>query len=111
MFTLLLCVCSFGQLPRECTLDKKIFDFECCPNTTFGICGGSERGTCEDIRGRIIDPCQTAVIMLRSKNIAVCKNSYRADQELITLILGTGGQHKYLRGCVCARKIMVIIIA
>ena len=51
---------SFGQLPRECTLDKEVFDFECCPNTLFGICGGSERGACEDIRDIVVDPCQNS---------------------------------------------------
>ena len=47
---------SFGQLPRECTLDKEVFDFECCPNTTSGICGGADRGSCLDVVSR--DRCQ-----------------------------------------------------
>ena len=83
MFTLLLCVCSIGQLPRECTLDKEVFDFECCPNTTFGICGGSERGTCEDIRGRIIDPCQNS-----SNDIK--EQKYCRVQEFLQSRSGTG---------------------
>ena len=52
---------SYAQLPKECTLDKEVFDFECCPNIPFmGICGGPDRGSCEDITGVIIDRCQNA---------------------------------------------------
>ena len=58
---------SFGQLPRECTLDKEVFDFECCPNTTEGICGGPDRGSCEDIRDTIIDRCQNNEEMAERK--------------------------------------------
>ena len=54
----LIFICSFGQLPRECTLDKEVFDYECCPNTTLGVCGGPTRGSCEDIRDRVVDRCQ-----------------------------------------------------
>ena len=51
---------SFGQLPRECTLDKEMFDFKCCPNTTLGICGGADRGSCENIADKIMDRCLNA---------------------------------------------------
>ncbi|XP_065904893.1 uncharacterized protein [Dysidea avara] len=43
---------SFGQFPKECTLDKEVFDFECCPNTTLGVCGGPTRGSCVDITNK-----------------------------------------------------------
>ena len=78
-----LYIYSFGQLPRECTLDKEVFDFECCPNTTFGICGGSERETCEDIRGTITDPCQ-------SSSNDVKEQKYCRVQEFLQSRPGTG---------------------
>ena len=53
-------MCSFGQLPRECTLDKEVFDYICCPNTTLGVCGGPTRGSCQDITDSIVDRCQNS---------------------------------------------------
>ena len=44
-------------MPKECTLDKTVFDFQCCPNTTFGVCGGPVRGSCADITADAVDPC------------------------------------------------------
>ena len=48
---------SYGQLPRECTLDKEVFDFQCCPDTPMGECGGPTRGSCVDITEDMEDPC------------------------------------------------------
>ena len=48
---------SYGQLPRECTLDKEVFDFQCCPDTSLGECGGVTRGSCVDMTGNIVDRC------------------------------------------------------
>ena len=58
---------SFGQLPRECTLDKEVFDFECCPTTALGVCGGPTRGSCEDIRNDIIDQYQDSTSNIDTK--------------------------------------------
>ena len=55
---ILLCffTCSYGQLPRECTLDKEVFDFQCCPDTALGECGGATRGLCVNITDNTVDP-------------------------------------------------------
>ena len=74
---------SFGQLPRECTLDKEVFDFECCPNTTSGICGGEDRGFCDDIADKIIDRCLNASD--DTKELKYCK-----IQEFLQSRPGTG---------------------
>ena len=79
----MLFFCSFGQLPRECTLDKQVFDFVCCPNTASGACGGPARGSCKDIRNKAIDRCQKS-----SSNIK--QQKYCKFQEFLQRRPGTG---------------------
>ena len=51
-------VYSNAQLPKECTLDKEVFDYECCPNTIYGVCGGPLRGDCVHTVTSTDDQCQ-----------------------------------------------------
>ena len=78
---IILMLCSYGQLPKECTLDKVTFDFECCPTTKLGVCGGPTRGSCEDIR--IVDHCQNVSDILRGLK-------YCRTQEFLRSRPGTG---------------------
>ena len=74
---------SFGQLPRECTLDKEVFDYECCPNTSLGVCGGADRGSCENMASLIMDRCQNVSDDI--KELKYCK-----IQEFLQSRPGTG---------------------
>ena len=71
---------SIGQLPKECTLDKEVFDFECCPNTALGVCGGATRGACEDVV--TVDRCQG--------NSSITETTYCKVQEFLRSRPGTG---------------------
>lgn len=57
IFSAIVISISYGQFPKECTLDKEVFDFECCPSTIFGVCGGTLRGSCVDTTKFITDRC------------------------------------------------------
>ena len=54
-------------MPRECTLDKQVFDYQCCPTTESGVCGGPTRGSCEDITNNTLDPCQNSTDNVESR--------------------------------------------
>ena len=99
MYVYIFLLYSFGQLPKECTLDKVVFDFECCPNTSSGICGGDIRGSCENVT-TTTDQCQDS----NNRERKYCK-----VQEFLRSRPGTGNtdfRYKwpsqiFQRVCVC----------
>ena len=59
-----------------------MFDFECCPNTALGICGGAIRGSCESIA--VVDRCQN------SANDTELNKKYCKAQQFLQSRPGTG---------------------